>query len=65
MAGSAAVPGVDPSGVSTPEELAACLDGLRRRRGLSYEEALSKCRPTVLVFAWRAVRLPRRWLDTA
>ena len=37
MAGPAAVPGVDPSRVSTPSELAACLDGLRRRRGLSYE----------------------------
>lgn len=37
MAGPAAVPGVDPSRVSTPEELAACLNGLRRRRGLSYE----------------------------
>jgi tetratricopeptide (TPR) repeat protein len=32
-----AVPGVDPAGVSTPDELAVCLDGLRRRRGLSYE----------------------------
>jgi hypothetical protein len=31
-----AAQGVDPSGVNTPEELAACLDGLRRRRGLSY-----------------------------
>ena len=31
------MPGVDPAGVSTPDELAACLDGLRRRRGLSYE----------------------------
>jgi hypothetical protein len=37
MAGPTAVPGVDPSGVSTPGELAACLDALRRRRGLSYE----------------------------
>ena len=37
MAGPAAVPGVDPSRISTPNELAACLDGLRRRRGLSYE----------------------------
>ena len=37
MAGPTAVPGVDPSGVSTPAELAACLDGLRRRRDLSYE----------------------------
>ena len=37
MAGSAAVPGVDPSRVNTPDGLAACLDGLRRRRGLSYE----------------------------
>jgi hypothetical protein len=37
MAGPAAVPGVDPSRVSTPDELAACLDGLRRRRSLSYE----------------------------
>ena len=37
MAGPAAVPGVDPSRVNTPDELAACLDGLRRRRGLSYE----------------------------
>jgi hypothetical protein len=37
MAGPAAVPGVDPSRVSTPAELAACLAGLRRRRGLSYE----------------------------
>ena len=30
------VPGVDPSRVNTPAELAACLDGLRRRRNLSY-----------------------------
>ena len=37
MTGPAAVSGVDPSRVSTPDELAACLDGLRRRRGLSYE----------------------------
>jgi hypothetical protein len=37
MAGPTAVPGVDPSRVSTPDDLAACLDGLRRRRGLSYE----------------------------
>jgi hypothetical protein len=37
MTEPAAVPGVDPSRVSTPGELAACLDGLRRRRGLSYE----------------------------
>jgi hypothetical protein len=37
MAEPAAVPGVDPSRVSTPGELAACLDGLRRRCGLSYE----------------------------
>ena len=37
MVAPAAVPGVDPSGVSNPDELAACLDGLRRRRGLSYE----------------------------
>src|SRR5690348_7230811 len=37
MAEPAAVPGVDPSRVSTPEELAACLDRLRRHRGLSYE----------------------------
>ena len=37
MAEPAAVPGVDPSRVNTPGELAACLDGLRRRRGLSYE----------------------------
>ena len=37
MAEPAAVPGVDPSRVNTPDELAACLDGLRRRRGLSYE----------------------------
>jgi hypothetical protein len=35
MAEPAAVPGVDPSGVSTPDELAACLN--RLRRGLSYE----------------------------
>ena len=35
MAEPAAVPGADPSGVSTPEELAACLN--RLRRGLSYE----------------------------
>ena len=32
-----AVPGLDPAGVNTLGELAACLDGLRRRRGLSYE----------------------------
>jgi hypothetical protein len=37
MAESAAVPGVDPSKVNTPDELAACLEGLRLRRGLSYE----------------------------
>ncbi len=37
MAGPTAVPGVDPSRVNTPEELATCLDGLRRRRSLSYE----------------------------
>jgi hypothetical protein len=37
MTEPAAVPGVDPSRVSTPGELAACLDGLRRRCGLSYE----------------------------
>jgi hypothetical protein len=37
MAAPAAVPGVDPSTVKTLDELAACLDGLRRRRGLSYE----------------------------
>jgi DNA transposition AAA+ family ATPase len=37
MAEPAAVPGVDLSRVSAPDELAACLDGLRRRRGLSYE----------------------------
>ena len=35
MAEPAAVPGVDPSRVSTPDELAACLN--RLRRGLSYE----------------------------
>ena len=37
MAGLAAVPGVDPSQVNTPAELAACLDGLRQRRGLTYD----------------------------
>jgi len=37
MTERAAVPGVDPSRVSTPDELAACLNGLRHRRGLSYE----------------------------
>jgi hypothetical protein len=37
MAEPAAVPGVDPSRVNTPDELAACLEGLRLRRGLSYE----------------------------
>jgi predicted negative regulator of RcsB-dependent stress response len=31
------LPGIDPSQVNTPAELAACLDGLRRRRGLSYD----------------------------
>ena len=31
------VPGMDPSRVATRAEFAACLDGLRRRRGLSYE----------------------------
>jgi len=31
------VPGVDPSRVRTPDELAASLNGLRRRCGLSYE----------------------------
>ena len=49
MAEPAAVPGVDPSRVNTPDELAACLDGLRRRRGLSYE-----------VMADLAARLPSR-----
>jgi hypothetical protein len=38
MAEPAAVPGVDPSRVNTPAELAACLKGLYRRRGLSYEK---------------------------
>jgi tetratricopeptide (TPR) repeat protein len=33
----APVPGVDPSRVNTPAELAVCLEGLRRRRDLSYE----------------------------
>ena len=37
MAEPEAVPGVDPSRVNTPGELAACLDRLRWRRGLSYE----------------------------
>jgi len=37
MAEPGAVPGVDPSQASSPDELATCLDGLRRRRGLSYE----------------------------
>ena len=37
MAELAAVPGIDPSRVGTPDDLAACLNGLRRRRGLSYE----------------------------
>jgi tetratricopeptide (TPR) repeat protein len=37
MGQPARVPGVDPSRVNTPAALAACLDGLRRRRGLSYE----------------------------
>ena len=32
-----AVQGVDPTQVNTAAELAVCLDGLRRRRGLSYE----------------------------
>ena len=47
MAGPGAVPGVDPSRVSTPGELATCLDGLRLRRGLSYEamEAAAKLLP--------------------
>jgi hypothetical protein len=49
MAGPAAVPGVDPSRVNTPDELAACLDGLPRRRGLSYE-----------VMADLAAKLPSR-----
>ena len=31
------VPGMDPSRVATRADFAACLDGLRRRRGLSYE----------------------------
>jgi TPR repeat protein len=31
------VAGVDPSRVNTPADLATCLDGLRRRRNLSYE----------------------------
>src|SRR5947207_1413914 len=38
MAGPAAVPGVDPSRVNTPGELAACLNGLRHRRDLAYEK---------------------------
>ena len=50
MAGPLAVPGVDPSRVNTPDELAACLNGLRRRRGLSYE-AMDRT----------AARLPPRW----
>ena len=37
MTEAAEVPGFDPSRVSTPGELAVCLDRLRRRRGLSYE----------------------------
>ena len=45
MAEPAAVPGVDPSRVSTPDELAACLDGLRRRRGLSYEAMEKAAKP--------------------
>jgi len=45
---ASATPGVDPSLVNTAAELAACLDGLRRRRGLSYEameQASRKLRP--------------------
>ena len=53
MAGPAAVPGVDPSRVSTPGELAACLDGLRRRRGLSYE-AMEKAAARLLSQPGRA-----------
>ena len=48
MAEPVAVPGVDPSRVNTPDELAACLDGLRRRRDLSYEameKAVAKLPP--------------------
>jgi hypothetical protein len=37
MAVPTAASGVDPSRVNTPDALAACLDGLRRRHGLSYE----------------------------
>ena len=43
------VPGIDPSGVHTPQELSTCLDGLRHRRGLSYSKLTAK-----------AAKLPRR-----
>ncbi len=55
MAEPTAVPGVDPSWVNTPDQLAACLDGLRRRRGLSYE-AMEKVVREAIVKG--AVKLP-------
>ena len=58
MAGPAAVPGVDPSRVSTPDELVACLDGLRRRRGLSYE-VMEKAEAAVPTRRLRREPLPR------
>jgi hypothetical protein len=60
MAGLVAVPGVDPSRVSTPDELAACLNGLRLRRGLSYE-AMEKAAAKLLSRSGgpRLERLPK------
>jgi hypothetical protein len=49
MMSSAGMPGVDPSAVHTPDELSTALDGLRRRRGLSYSG-----------LARRAAELPSR-----
>jgi hypothetical protein len=48
MAGPAEVPGVDPSRVNTPNDLATCLEVLRLRRGLSYE-AMEKAAARLLV----------------
>ncbi|MBP2327093.1 tetratricopeptide (TPR) repeat protein [Kibdelosporangium banguiense] len=38
MTSSAGIPGIDPSTVRTPADLAACLNELRKQRGLSYEQ---------------------------
>ena len=63
MAGPAAVPGVDPSRVNTPDELAACLDGLRRRaacRTRRWRKRPRSCGPDRAGHGWS--RCPRaRW----